>query len=569
MPYMVLARRWRPQTFDEVVGQSHVTRTLKNAISSGRTAHAFLFSGARGVGKTTVARVLAKALNCMEGPTPAPCGVCDSCKEITAGMSMDVQEIDGASNTSVEDVRDLREGLNYRPSKSRYRIYIIDEVHMLSNSAFNALLKTLEEPPPHVVFIFATTEPQKIPSTILSRCQRFDFKRITLGDMIEQLKKICDEEGIRTNDEAITLLAAEAQGSLRDAQSLLDQVISYSGQNVSPEDIRLVLGILDRQWLFQTSEAVIKKDAKGCLELVESIYQHGFSLTYYYQQLVEHIRNLLVTRVTDSPGTLLPLPDHEVEELARQAREVAEEDLHLWFDILVKAEGEVRRSGNPRYLMEMLLVKIATLDRTHELQSLIERIQTAGSDLKSTSYSPPESVSTPEARPVSAKAVTVTDDTETKKEDTQDAAPPVVGESQGGAISEEDWNGFLKHVKKSKPMIHSLLSQGSFLDSQGEKAVRVEFNMDFAVVQVRSEKNTQAVDELTAGFFGRPIRVIPVLNTKKKVNNNNSKKHEMEVSARTHPFVKEALSIFDGQIVEVRFRKKHSRKRRSGRNILR
>ena len=557
MPYMVLARRWRPQTFDEVVGQSHVTRTLKNAISSDRTAHAFLFSGARGVGKTTVARVLAKALNCMEGPTPEPCGKCESCNEITSGLSMDVQEIDGASNTRVEDVRDLQEGLNYRPSKSRYRIYIIDEVHMLSNSAFNALLKTLEEPPPHVIFIFATTEPQKIPSTILSRCQRFDFKRISLGDLIEQLKKICDAERIQINDEAITLLAAEAEGSLRDAQSLLDQIVSYSGQDVSTEDIRLVLGILDRQWLFRTSEAVIRKDAKSCLELVESIYQHGFSLTYYYRQLVEHLRNLLVVRVTDSPGSLLPLPDHEIEELARQAREVTEEDLHLWFDILVKAESDVRRSDNPRYLMEMLLVKIATLDRTQELQSFIERIQTAGSDLKAVSYAPPERIAAPDTKSVASKTVSPKAyapkaDSMPREEITQETALQATEEKEGKAVSEGDWNDFLKHVRKNKPMIHSLLKQGRFLESHGENAVRVEFSMDFAVEQVRSEKNTKAVEELTAGFFGSPIRIVPILNAKKKVNNNNSKKHELEVSARTHPFVKEALSVFDGQIVEVR-----------------
>ncbi|MGQ9653584.1 MAG: DNA polymerase III subunit gamma/tau, partial [Thermodesulfobacteriota bacterium] len=249
MAYLVLARRWRPQRFEDVIGQRHVTQTLQNAILSNRVAHAFLFSGARGVGKTTVARILAKALNCEAGPTPHPCGQCDSCREITDGISLDVQEIDGASNTHVDDVRELMDGLRYRPAKGRYRIYIIDEVHMLSGHAFNALLKTLEEPPPHVVFIFATTEPQKIPLTVVSRCQRYDFKRIPLADIVGHLERISLAEGIRVDRDTLLAIAKEAQGSLRDAQSLLDQVISYAGDNITREAVQEVLGRLDRAWL--------------------------------------------------------------------------------------------------------------------------------------------------------------------------------------------------------------------------------------------------------------------------------------------------------------------------------
>src|SRR5215813_14949677 len=257
MSYLVLARKWRPQTFAEVVGQEHVTRTLRNALSSGRVAHAFLFTGPRGVGKTTTARLLAKALNCEHGPTPDPCNVCSNCLEITAGSAIDVLEIDGASHTGVDHIRDLTEGVQYRPAKSRFRIIIIDEVHMLSNAAFNALLKTLEEPPPHVKFIFATTEAHKVLPTILSRCQRYDFKRIPLRELIERLREILQHEGLAVDDVGLALLAREADGSLRDAQSLLDQVIAWSGSQVTEQAVREALGVADRQALFRVVDAVL------------------------------------------------------------------------------------------------------------------------------------------------------------------------------------------------------------------------------------------------------------------------------------------------------------------------
>src|SRR5262245_48859655 len=244
MSYLVLARKWRPQTFDEVVGQEHVTRTLRNALSSGRVAHAFLFTGPRGVGKTTTARVLAKALNCEHGPTPDPCNRCNNCTEITAGRAIDVLEIDGASHTGVDHIRDLTEGVQYRPAKSRFRIVIIDEVHMLSNAAFNALLKTLEEPPPHVKFIFATTEAHKILQTILSRCQRYDFKRIPLRELMQRLKTIVEREGLQADEVGLALLAREADGSLRDAESLLDQVAAWGG-TITEQTVRDSLGVAD------------------------------------------------------------------------------------------------------------------------------------------------------------------------------------------------------------------------------------------------------------------------------------------------------------------------------------
>ncbi len=294
MSYLVTARKWRPNLFEEMVGQDHVVRTLQNAVSSGRIAHAYLFSGPRGVGKTTAARILARALNCAGGPTPRPCNSCEPCRNIINGTSVDVFEIDGASNTSVENVRELRENVKYMPGECRYRVYIIDEVHMRSTPAFNALLKTLEEPPRHVVFIFATTEVHKIPGTILSRCQRFDFRRIAFRDLHSHLRKIALEEGVSIEDSALFSIAREADGSLRDAQSMLDQVVSFAGREVRHSHIVEALGLMDRGMLLDLGEAVVEGDGKRCLNIVEKIYEFGYDFKKVLAELIELARNLVI-----------------------------------------------------------------------------------------------------------------------------------------------------------------------------------------------------------------------------------------------------------------------------------
>ncbi len=375
MAYLVLARKWRPQRFEDVVGQEHVTTTLRNAIAQQRIAHAFLFSGPRGVGKTTVARLLAKALNCADGPTAEPCGVCPSCVEIAAGSALDVAEIDGASNTGVDNIRDLNENVRYRPASARFKIYIIDEVHMLSTAAFNALLKTLEEPPPHVKFIFATTEVQKLPQTVVSRCQRYEFKRIPIAALLERLKSIVADEGIAATDAALFDLAREADGSLRDAQSLLDQVIVFAGKSIGEAEVRTALGVADRSVLHQVTEAVLRRDPAPCLRAVDELYRYGYEVAQFCRDLVRQIRNLTVASLYRDPALLTDLPDDEVQETLRQAALRSPDDLQRLFRIVQSGFEEVRKSVLPKLVLEMTLLKMATMPDAEPVAALIARLE--------------------------------------------------------------------------------------------------------------------------------------------------------------------------------------------------
>lgn len=372
--YLVIARKWRPSLFEEIVGQGHVTRTLRNAISSGRVAHAYLFSGPRGVGKTTAARILAKGLNCANGPTPVPCNECASCRGIATGSSVDVFEIDGASNNSVDNVRELTESVRYVPTHGKYKVYIIDEVHMLSVAAFNALLKTLEEPPPHAVFIFATTEVHKIPLTILSRCQRFDFKRIPFRELQGHLKKIVEEEGIEYEDKAVFQLAREADGSLRDGQSLLEQVLAYSGKDLKESDVSDALGLMDRSVLYDLLSAVIRKDPGTALNIVEKIYDFGYDLKRGCSELLEHVRDLTVLKSTGA-ASLLDLPDSEIERLGALAEAVELPRLHMIFSMISRGYEEVVKGASPRFSFEMSLLKAAEFDDLKPVEELISRIE--------------------------------------------------------------------------------------------------------------------------------------------------------------------------------------------------
>jgi DNA polymerase III subunit gamma/tau len=377
MSYVVLARKWRPQSFEDLVGQEHVSTTLANAIARDRVAHAFLFTGVRGVGKTTSARILAKALNCANGPTATPCQKCPQCTEITVGADVDVQEIDGASYNGVDEVRKLQESLPYRPSRDRFKIFIVDEVHMLSNAAWNAFLKTLEEPPPHVKFIFATTEVHKVPVTILSRCQRYDFKLIGAQAIAARLRWVLEQEKIPADDAALSALAREAAGSMRDAMSLLDQVIAWvgtSGERITGEGVAKVLGVADRVVLHRLAEALVVGDPAAAVRIVGDLAREGYDLPHVARDFLAHLRDLVVAKVCDDPAPLLDLADEEVADVKALAERADADDLTRLHQGFSRAFDDIVRGGQPRASLEMALVRLARRPPLLPIDELMRRL---------------------------------------------------------------------------------------------------------------------------------------------------------------------------------------------------
>src|SRR5262249_47899520 len=379
MGYLVLARKWRPQTFDDMTGQEHVVRTVANAIKLDRVAHAYLFSGPRGVGKTTAARLLAKALNCVHGPTATPCGECQPCVEIAAGTSVDVAEIDGASNNGVENVREIRENAKYLPQRDRHKIYIIDEVHMLSGAAFNALLKTLEEPPGHVKFIFATTEPQKLPDTILSRCQRHNFRRISAARILKRLQEIGAAEQAGISDRSLAMIVRQSEGGMRDALSLLDQVLSACGQSPTDESVAEALGAIDHTLVHELTSALVRSASKRLIELTDEAFNRGVDLKRLTEEIALQLRHLFVAR------TLGEAPDELAEDeqklLLAVARESDPAQLVRLFDIVQASAWESSRAPQPKVALEMALLKAAQLAPAASIPELVEKVERLASGI--------------------------------------------------------------------------------------------------------------------------------------------------------------------------------------------
>lgn len=373
--HKALYRAYRPQNFEDVVGQKHIIRTLKNQIENNNIGHAYLFSGTRGTGKTSTAKIFARAVNCENSTNQEPCNECDVCKDILHENIMDVVEIDAASNNSVDDIREIRENVKYSPNKARYKVYIIDEVHMLSQGAFNALLKTLEEPPSYIIFILATTEPHKIPATILSRCQRFDFKRVTVKDMTLRMQKICKEENIEVEDKALNLIARNSQGALRDALSILEQCISFGDNKIEYKDVVELLGTVNVEQLFELSQCIIDQDTKKSLQILNEFVIWGKDIRNLINDLIDHFRNLMVCKVSKDLDEIISLPEETIQQLKSQANNVEVNDLIRILNILSTTQDGMRTSSNPRILAEVTMMKIAQPMFDESKEALIKRIE--------------------------------------------------------------------------------------------------------------------------------------------------------------------------------------------------
>lgn len=593
MDYQVSARKYRPGAFDEVIGQPHVVQTLVNAITSKRIAHAFLFSGTRGVGKTTVARILAKALNCENGPTGTPCNTCANCLEITQGTSVDVIEIDGASNTGVDDVRELRENVKFSPFRGTYRVYIIDEVHMLSNSAFNALLKTLEEPPAHVVFIFATTEIHKIPTTILSRCQHYNFRRIPRVEIIERLRHVATQDGITVEDRSLAAIARASEGSMRDALSLLDQAVAFGGKTLSHSDLETLLGTVPQELIRGIVEALTAQDSAAALRVVAQLLDQGHDLKSYCAELVEHVRNLLVAAVVPSePGSpgdahvkrlqgLMDLAEEEIRQVICEAQTFTVEQLQELFRIFSQAEDAVRASQHPRFVLEVAAVRatrvlgtpatnvsLPVTPKTPAPPQVPKSPAAERSMPPASKPGPSASLAVPAASPppISEKPATqaMAGPLNAERGSLHVAATPAPQPATRTPVPVSlNWEQVVERMMSKHPHIGAFLEQGIFLGIE-ENQVTVGYPKDAALAygRMQREESLRVLTGLCTEQAGQPMRarVIELAEgqrsgaTMAEIRAAKEQDHKRALldQARAHPLVKHAKKIFGGDLVDVR-----------------
>jgi DNA polymerase-3 subunit gamma/tau len=552
MSYQVLALKYRPQTFDDVIGQNHVITTLKNAVSSDRVAHAILFTGPRGTGKTTIARILAKAMNCKNGPSAFPCNTCRICKDIIEGHCTDVFEIDGASNNSVDQVRDLRENVTYMPSSAKYKIYIIDEVHMLSTAAFNALLKTLEEPPDHVMFIFATTEVHKIPSTILSRCQRHDLVRIPVELISGHLKRLCIKEGFLIKEESIDLIAREADGSIRDGLSLLDRILSSTTNNeIDSQWVLNALGVIDHQVMHDICTAILKKNGAKLIGIIEQVNDSGVDLKKFYADILLYFRNFSVIRLCGRQSPAVNIAESEKEFLFQRASDVPMSHIQAILETLLEEENLVRYSSHTRIAIEMVLLKLVQTDSgagvdliIHQLDALAKQIGSMASDSGSEPIPQPESG--PHSLRREEKLLPVEKTPDISRESVSDR-----NYSQGpSSVSEQNtWENFLKKIEQTQPFIFALLTKGSVKENpHGEIIVELENCSSFDKKRLENKENE--LKHLCREVLKKNL-IIKIILQDNRPNDSLEQKNEIKArqAALNHPLVVEAQRLFNGEII--------------------
>ena len=591
MDYLVSARKYRPGTFDDVIGQPHVVQTLVNSITTKRIAQAYLFSGTRGVGKTTVARILAKALNCEQGPTGTPCGTCVNCQEIAQGTSVDVIEIDGASNTSVDDVREIRENIKFTPFKGTYRVYIIDEVHMLSNSAFNALLKTLEEPPPHVVFIFATTEIHKIPATILSRCQHYNFRRIAKTEIVERLRHVAKQDGITIEDRSLAALARASEGSMRDGLSLLDQAVAFGGKSIVHSDLEALLGAIPQELLRAMIQAITTQDSAAALRVLAQLLDQGHDLRAYCADVVECLRNMLVVSVTSPqewPGLIEASAD-DLLQLVDDKGSLTPEQIQQIFVLFTQAEDALRFSAHPRFVLETAAVKATRLLRLEAGKAdqpvraaSLERPPQPGASRSDkvtnserpaapiTPGTPPRATAAPsQASPSSSPAPKAGGETVPRPVRSA-AGEPSKPPSQSSAAASRapqpvalNWEQVQEEVGHAFPNIAPFLEMGRLVAIEGN-LVTIGFAKQATVARGMLEKadNVHALTSLCERLSGQAVRlrIVELTETdppgptmaQMRAAKEQEQKLMLFERAKAHPVVKQAMEIFGAELADVR-----------------
>jgi len=615
MDYQVSARKYRPGTFQDVIGQPHVVTTLMNAIATKRVPHAFLFSGGRGVGKTTVARILAKALNCEQGPTSTPCDRCATCMEILQGSSVDVIEIDGASNTGVDDIREVRENVKFTPFRGHYRVYIIDEVHMLSNSAFNALLKTLEEPPAHVVFIFATTELHKIPATILSRCQHYTFRRIARSEIIQRLRHVAEQDAITVEDRSLASIARACDGSMRDALSLMDQAVSFGGKTIRHEDLEALLGAVPHELVRDMLAAVRSRNPAAAVEVISRLADQGHDLRSFCAEVVEHVRNILVAAVV--PGQeglrgLVDVSDDEVAPLLEDARSFRQDELQELFRLFCQTEDALRLSAHGRFVLEAAAIRATTSQAsaaeasplsasresngaianqqpnsnaagvsptrpgraetrpspatdtaartapgpTHARQESREALATAKPSVRTPSDPKPPG-------PVHAKKTAAASPDHSIGQGGQDSAPAAHAPSPTAAAVKLGWDEVVERIEQRHPNIAPFLAMAGSMKLEGGHVV-IGFPRTASVALARIQKpevlesiaavcRELAASEVTVSALelGEDVQHGPTLAERRAAKERDQKDILLE-QTRSHPFVRQALAMFGADVVEVR-----------------